>query len=246
MYLLENALKIVEEGERKGATIRLIGGLAVYYHSPSARSGELTRTYGDIDLFGLSHQTKIIKSVMEDQGYIPNKRFNALHGDRRLIYHDESGSVKVDILLDYFEMCHKIDLRDRLKIERVTIPLSDLLMTKLQIVELNEKDIKDIMALLIDHELKELDESEAIGINYIARLCSRDWGLEKTVKTTLDIVLDWAKRHVDNEAHRDSVISKVDRIKAAIDSTPKSLKWKLRALIGDKVRWYEMPEEPLR
>jgi hypothetical protein len=94
--------------------------------------------------------------------------------------------------------------------------------------------------------LKELDESEAIGINYIARLCSRDWGLEKTVKTTLDIVLDWAKRHVDNEAHKNSVISKVDRIKAAIDSTPKSLKWKLRALIGDKVRWYEMPEEPLR
>jgi hypothetical protein len=246
MRALEKALKIIEEGERYGATIRLLGGLAIYYHSPSAREEGLSRTYGDIDLFGLSHQTKIIKNVMERLGYAPNERFNALHGGRRLIYHDEASSIRVDILLDYFEMCHRIDLRDRLKIDNVTIPLADLLLTKLQIVELNEKDIKDIVALLLDHELREGEGDEAIGINYIARLCSADWGLEKTVKTTLDRVSEWVKNNINGEAQRNSVISKIEGIRSAIDSEPKALRWRLRAAIGERVRWYEIPEEPLR
>lgn len=243
---LEKALKIIVEGEKKGATIRLIGGLAIYYHSPTAANKEFARTYGDIDFFGLSSQTKIIKNVMESLGYTPHERFNALHGERRLLYYDESNGSRIDFLLDYFEMCHKIDLRDRLKIDKVTIPLADLLLTKLQIVELNEKDIKDIMVLLIDHELSDKDEDDHINVKYIARLCSNDWGLEKTIKITFDKVLEWAKQTTISEHHRNIIISKIDKIRSAIDAEPKSLKWKMRAKVGDKVRWYEIPEEPLR
>jgi len=243
---LEKALKIIEEGERRGATIRLIGGLAIYYHSPTARSENLSRIYGDIDLFGLSSQTKIIRKLMESLGYKPHERFNALHGERRLLYFDEYDALKIDFLLDYFEMCHKIDLRSRLRIDNVTIPLADLLLTKLQIVELNEKDIKDIIALLIDHELSDKEENDKINIKYIANLCSNDWGLQRTIEITLDRISEWVNQSSLHEEHKEIVISKVGNIKAKIDAEPKTLKWKIREKIGERVRWYEIPEEPLR
>ncbi len=246
MENLEKALKIIEEGERRGATIRLMGGLAIYYHSPTAKNEYLSRTYGDIDFFGLSSQTKIIKKLMESLGYSPYERFNALHGDRRLMYFDEPNNLRIDFLLDYFEMCHKIDLRDRLRIDNLTIPLADLLLTKLQIVELNEKDIKDIAVLLIDHELSDKDEDDKINIKYIASLCSNDWGLQKTIESTIDKVFEWTNQSPIHEEYKKIIISKLSKIKTTIDSEPKSLKWKMRAKIGEKVRWYEIPEEPLR
>lgn len=246
METLEKALKVINEGEKRGATIRLIGGIAVYYHSPTATNEYFARTYGDVDFFGLSSQTKIIKKVMESLGYTPHERFNALHGDRRLLYYDESNGSRIDFMLDFFEMCHKIDLRDRLKIDKVTIPLADLLLTKLQIVELNEKDIKDIAVLLIDHELSDKDEEDHINVKYIAKLCSNDWGLEKTITITLDKVLDWARQSNISEEYKNTIITRISQIKSSIDTEPKSLKWKMRAKIGEKVRWYELPEEPLR
>ncbi|MEM3489572.1 MAG: hypothetical protein QXO75_07985, partial [Nitrososphaerota archaeon] len=177
---------------------------------------------------------------------IPHERFNALHGERRLLYYDESNGSRIDFLLDYFEMCHKIDLRERLRIDNVTIPLADLLLTKLQIVELTEKDIKDLAVLLIDHELSDKDEEDRINVKYIAKLCSNDWGLEKTIKMTFDKVLDWTKKAPINEQHRNTIVSRIEKIRSVIDAEPKSMKWKMRAKIGEKVRWYEIPEEPLR
>lgn len=242
---LEKALKIIEEGNRRGAIIRIIGGLAIYYHCPTAKNECFARTYGDIDLFGLSSQRKIINRLMEESGYKPNKEFNALHGERRLLYYDEACNLRIDYLLDFFEMCHKIDLRNRLEVHDVTIPLADLLLTKLQVVCLTEKDIKDIVVLLIDHELSDEDEEDKVNIRYIARLCSNDWCLQKTVNITLDRVLEWIANSSINENFKESVASKIVRIKAAIDAEPKSLKWKLRSVIGEKTRWYELPEEPL-
>ncbi|MEM3033889.1 MAG: hypothetical protein QXF51_06965, partial [Nitrososphaerota archaeon] len=116
----------------------------------------------------------------------------------------------------------------------------------LQIVELNEKDIKDIIALLIDHELSDKEENDKINIKYIANLCSNDWGLQRTIEITLDRISEWVNQSSLHEEHKEIVISKVGNIKAKIDAEPKTLKWKIREKIGERVRWYEIPEEPLR
>ncbi|MEM3921300.1 MAG: hypothetical protein QXM43_03350 [Desulfurococcaceae archaeon] len=242
---LERALKIIGEGNKRGVAIRLIGGLAIYYHCPTARNGYFARAYGDIDLFSLSSKRKIINELMEELGYKPNKTFNMIHGERRLIYYDETCNLRVDYLLDFFEMCHKIDLRNRLEIDDVTISLADLLLTKLQIIFLTEKDIKDIVALLLDHELSDGDEEDKVNVKYIAKLCSKDWGLQKTINITLDRVLEWIANSSISEGFREKVISRIDQIRTAINTEQKSLKWKLRAIIGEKVKWYELPEEPL-
>jgi hypothetical protein len=244
--LLQKALQIIQEGSRRGILVRLLGGLAIYHHCPHSRESFFARTYGDIDLFGLSSQRRMINEMMEDLGYKPYKEFNAIHGERRLMYYDEHSNVKVDYLLDFFEMCHKIDLRDRLEKDEVTIPLADLLLTKLQVIELTEKDIKDIIVLLIDHELSNSDKTDKINAKYIAKLCSDDWGLYKTVNMTLDKVAEWVNQSILDREVKEDILLKINCLKATIDTEPKSLKWRIRAKIGEKVRWYELPEEPLR
>src|SRR5690242_7010796 len=115
-----------------------MGGVAVWLRCPSIRLPMLTRVPGDVDFVGLSRATPAIKEFFDGQGYQADRMFNALHGAHRLNFADESRDRPVDVILDRFRMCHTIDLRDRLTLEPLTIPATDLLLTKLQVVELNE------------------------------------------------------------------------------------------------------------
>jgi len=233
--LLQKALQIIQEGSRRGILVRLLGGLAIYHHCPHSQESFFARTYGDIDLFGLSSQRRMINEMMEDLGYKPYKEFNAIHGERRLMYYDEHSNVKVDYLLDFFEMCHKIDLRNRLEKDEVTIPLADLLLTKLQVIELTEKDIKDIIVLLIDHELSNNDETDKINAKYIAKLCSDDWGLYKTVNMTLDKVAEWVNQSIlDREVKEDILLSVLRQSRI-------SFKSKVLGSISLNTRMYSTP-----
>lgn len=238
--IVEEATEIVEKAERRGVTLRLLGGNAFYIRCLSARRGSLAREYGDIDCVGHVKQSSEIKQLFRDLGYAPRERFNALQGYRRLIFNDPVHARRVDIFLDVFEMCHKLDLKDRLKIDRTTIPLADLLATKLQIIEMNAKDIKDLLSLLIDHKI--CDDDSGINSLYLARLCAGNWGLYKTFTLNLDrlpkVVDQWGL----DERDRIGALERVNRLMREIEETPKSLVWKMRAKIGERVRWYELPE----
>ena len=194
------------------------------------------RNYKDIDFFGISSQSKKISEILESFGMIPNKRFNALHGDRRLMFYDPQLDSTIDVFLDIFEMCHKITLKDRLTIMRYTIPPSDLLLTKLQIIKITENDIKDIFALLTDLDLGDHDDEKTIDTKYIAKLLADDWGFYTTVTDNIQKIL--------NEFNPPSkVAEKLRQLMKKLEDEPKSLKWKMRAKVGRKVKWYEEPEE---
>jgi len=194
------------------------------------------RNYKDIDFFGISSQSKKISEVLESFGMIANKRFNALHGDRRLMFYDPRLDSTIDVFLDAFEMCHKIVLKDRLTIMKYTIPPSDLLLTKLQIVKITENDIKDIYALLTDLDLGDHDDEKTINVNYIAKLLADDWGFYTTVTDNIQKIL--------NEFNPPpNIAEKLKQLLKKLEEEPKSLKWKMRAKIGRKVKWYEEPEE---
>lgn len=233
--LLERGISIVEEANKRGILLRLIGGAAVAILAPKGVE-KFPRNYKDIDFFGLSKQSKKISELLEGFGMEANKRFNALHGDRRLIFYDPVLDSNVDVFLDEFEMCHKISFKDRLGIMKLTIPPSDLLLTKLQIVKLTENDVKDIFALLYDLELGNSDSEKSIDIKYISKLLADDWGFYTTVTDNIDKLL--------NEFNPPKCIAdKLLQLKKAIEEEPKTLKWKMRAKIGRKVKWYEEPEE---
>ncbi len=240
---VDEAVRLLGLAREKGVVLRALGGAGVYLRCPSARSGILARSYGDLDFVGHAKQSSEIRELFLGQGYSPSERFNALQGGRRLAFIDHAHGRRVDVFLDVFEMSHKLDLRKRMELEDQTIPLADLLATKLQVVQINQKDVADSLCLLIDHEVGAEDSREGVNGDYIARLCGVDWGVYKTFTINLAVVKEAAESWEVKDSDRRTVIGRVGQLVSLIEGTPKSLRWKVRASVGERVRWYELPEE---
>ena len=245
----DEAKRILDEAREGGIILRLFGGVAVKYRCPSATHRSLQRSYPDLDFFGRGKQGREIRRLFLDLGYEPNQRFNALHGATRLIFEDAKNQRVVDIFLDVFRMCHTLHLGDRLSLDDYTIPISDLLLTKLQVVEINEKDIRDLIAILKDHDVDDQiasGDKEVIDAGYVSRLCADDWGLCKTVSLTLGKVLTFLPKYELEPEAKQMLESRINKLIHAIEKVPKSFKWKLRDKVGEKKRWYDLPEVPIR
>jgi len=169
--------------------------------------------------------------------------FNALRGSTRLMFLDMPNKRRIDIFLDDFDMCHKIDLHDRLKIDPKTLSLADLLATKLQVVKTNEKDIKDMVALLLDHDVATSDEPEKVNGKRLAKLCAEDWGIYKTFTSVLAKILIVMEQLDLTPDERKIVKDRIERISKMIEDEPKSMKWKMRARVGEKAVWYKLPDD---
>ncbi|HJZ47718.1 MAG TPA: hypothetical protein VKE41_11155 [Roseiflexaceae bacterium] len=241
----DEARRIVTAAQARGVLLRLLGGLAVRLRSPSASHRALARGYPDIDFVTVSRGSRAVEALLTELGYEPNKEFNLLNGSSRLLFYDPERERQIDVFVGQFEMCHRLPIGERLDRDQLTVPLAELLLTKLQIVQLNEKDVRDVCALLLDHPLGEGD-GEAINLARIAQLCAEDWGLWKTVTISLQKVQDFCDAYDLEAASKLTIVERVGILRQALDSTPKSLKWKLRAKLGERVQWYELPEEVQR
>ena len=245
----DEAKRVLDEAKERGIILRLFGGVAVKYHCPSATHRSLQRSYPDLDFFGREKQGREIRKLFLDLGYEPNQRFNALHGATRLIFEDSKNLRVVDIFLDVFRMCHTLHLGDRLTLDDYTIPISDLLLTKLQVVETNEKDIRDLIAILKDHDVVERIDSvdrEVIDSRYVSTLCADDWGLCKTISLTLRKLLTFLSKYEIEPEAKQILEARINQLLHAIETVPKSFRWKLRDKVGEKKRWYDLPEVPIR
>ena len=245
----DEAKRILDEARERGIILRLFGGVAVKYHCPSATHRSLQRSYPDLDFFGKGKQGREVRKLFLDLGYEPNQRFNALHGATRLIFEDAKNQRVVDIFLDVFRMCHTLHLGNRLTLDDYTIPISDLLLTKLQVVEINEKDIRDLIAILNDHDVVERIasvEKEVIDTGYIASLCADDWGLCKTISLTLRKLLTFISKYELEPGARQILETRINKLLHAIEMVPKSFKWRLRDKVGERKLWYDLPEIPIR
>jgi hypothetical protein len=237
---IAEAERILEAAEAKKVVLRLFGGVSFYFRCPSAKHRSLQRNYVDLDFMGHVKQAKTIKQLFIDLGYVGRDRFNAMQ-EQRLIFNDIENKRRIDIFLDVFEMCHKLNLKKRLEDDNKTIPIADMLATKLQIVELGEKDIKDILCLMADYEVGSTD-ANAINGAYLAKLCGDDWGIYKTFTTTLDKVIKEASERTLEDGHSETVRKRAELLRRQIEESPKSFRWRMRAIVGEKVRWYELPE----
>jgi len=208
---------------------------------PAASKPPLSRSYVDIDVIGHQKETAKIKQLFTELGYRPRERFNALQGSR-LIFNDIKNQRRVDVFLDVFQMCHKFDFKDRMGLEPRTLPVSDLLATKLQIVEMTAKDIKDILALLLDHDVSAGEVPDSINVTYIAKLCADDWGIYRTLTMNLAKLAGYASATGLDDEQKKRVSARAESITSSIEKMPKSMGWKMRARVGDRKRWYELPE----
>lgn len=236
------AAAIVESG----LELRLMGGLAVWLRCETARRPPYARDYGDIDVVAAGRDRKAVGAFLEAAGYLPDRLFNAIHGAQRLVYRSATGAWSLDVIFDELNMSHRIDLRGRLDGPSATIELADLLMTKLQVWQINEKDLGDAACLLADHALASPrgadDAADTIDLARIRSLVGSDWGLAHTTERNLARVAElWARRPADGV--RFDVGAQVATLLDEIVRAPKTLAWRTRARIGERVRWYETPEE---
>jgi hypothetical protein len=236
--LREEVARVLEATGAAGLTLRATGGLAVWIRCPSARRAPLARDYKDLDLVGLAGEARLATDVLAGLGYEPDHEFNSINGHQRLLFWDPSNGRQLDVFVDRMRMSHELDLAGRVDLDEMTISLADLLLTKLQVVEVNEKDLKDATAILLDHEVSP----GAIDGERIVAVTTSDWGWWRTTADTLDKVVAYAGS-LSTLAGADEVTTRAGELRALIDEAPKSLRWKVRARVGDRLRWYELPEE---
>lgn len=231
---------MAEAAVRADLPLRLLGGVAIAILCPSARRPPLARRYADIDLATTGAAKEKVVQLMESLGYRGDTEFNMLHGHRRLMFCDEHNQRRVDVFLDEANFCHRIPLKKRIEAVPLTLPLADLALLKLQVVETNEKDHLDICAIFADHDLSEDDSG--IDVTYIAALAASDWGLWRTLGMVAERSEQFALALPDFDAG-EVVAGRLRRLHEELDKIPKTRGWKLRSRIGDRKRWYELPEE---
>jgi hypothetical protein len=222
-----------------GVALRVGGGVGIALRCPSMGAAPLARRHADIDLFGPRRDSRRITNLLAGLGYESDPQFNALHGSKRLFFWDAQNARQVDVFLDVFEMCHRLDLSKRIDLPGETLPLADLLLCKLQIVETNEKDLVDILALVLDHPFSE--DEQGINLSYIAGLAASDWGLWKTTTLVAQRTDEHARR-IEGLGDAKQVHEQFRVLLERLEREPKTHGWRLRSRIGERMRWYELPE----
>jgi hypothetical protein len=254
---LAEALRIVDVAQQQGLLLRLMGGMAVRAHAPDW-THRTRRREVDLDFATRSRDRKGVFALLEAEGYTPDKRHNALFGQHQGYFVDEPRKRPVDVLVDKLEMCHRIEFGDRLDRSTPTLPVADLLLSKLQVVKINRKDVLDALILLAEHPLAQddgaRDSSEGVGAISLPRILSftsNDWGWWRTVTYNLDKLIqfletDFTDADLDIGGARPVLFHPREQIvalRAAIDNAPKSTKWRLRNTVGERQQWYVEPEE---
>jgi len=261
--ILETSLKIIETASKKNIVLRLMGAAAIRIHSPKYGSlyEVLERDLSDIDCVSLGCFRDAIKQHLKMLNYVPRwfDEMPSIEEMRRMksrvlvleraslyrqIYDNPENGITIDVFFDKLEMCHTIDFRNRLTIDYPTIPLAEILLSKMQIVKLTEKDVKDVIVLLLEHEVGDTD-NDTINSKYISKVLSKDWGFYYTFTTNLKRIRDELITLYSDKLKEENVSevkTKINKILVNVEAAPKSIGWKLRSTIGTKKIWYREVE----
>lgn len=238
-------LNAIESEENQPLIMRLIGALAFRTHCPQYGyiQDKLGRKFTDFDFASYPRFVKSIRSVLTALGYEEDKQVTQLFGDRRMVFHDPAFGRHIDVFFNSLDFCHRVNFVDRLEKEKYTLPLAELLLEKMQIVQINEKDLIDSIMLLREHPIGDKDE-EIINAAVIARTLGSDWGFWRTVTGNLKVLEEVLGEYEGlEEEDRTIVRERIKELERRIEVQTKSLAWKARARIGERVKWYKDVEE---
>ncbi len=240
----DESVSVVREANERGVPLKLLGGQAVRVLCPEYP--HRARNDQDMDFASVSSAKKAVIEFFGALGFLSDQRFNTLHGDRQMYFTTADGVTSVDVIMDKLNMCHVLEFGGRIDRMPLTLDVTDLLLTKLQIVELNRKDVHDLLHLLSGFEVRGGDDVGTIGLGRVGKVVGEDWGWWRTATGNLDKLV-----HLGSGEHSDLVpaarrfdpIAQTKHIREFCDACPKTLKWKVRSKVGERVQWYELPEE---
>ena len=237
--------RLVEAGRAAEVSLRLLGSLAFHMHCPQygGLQAKMGRAYTDIDFAGYGRQARPVRELLIRLGYVEEAEVFITTEGGRAIFENPASGLHVDVFYDKLDFCHVIQWNGRLEVDSPTIPLAELLLEKMQIVKINEKDVIDTVMLLLEHPLGPGDQ-ETINLPLIARLCADDWGLWRTSTMNLDKVRQLAQTYAAlSSEEKAKVAAQVETALAALQSAPKSIRWQARDKIGDRLKWYKDVDE---
>jgi hypothetical protein len=242
----ENELKrILKASSEAGIILRVIGSLAFQLHCPKFGylQAAMGRAYTDIDFAAYHRQTKEIQSLLSGLGYKEDREVFIVSEGGRAIFERPGIGIHLDVFYEKLAFSHVIFWNNRLEVDNPSIPLAEMLLEKMQIYQINEKDIIDTIMLLLEHPLGEIDV-ETINIKYVAGLCSNDWGLWRTTTMNLEKVRQLTQGYKQlSDEQKERIDSQVKTALSRIEQEPKSLAWRLRSRVGDRVKWYRDVDE---
>jgi hypothetical protein len=242
---LEEALAIIRAASERGIPVRLVGGLAVRVLCPSFPPR--VRDAQDLDLASVSRSTQALSAFLVERGYVPDKTFNALYGRKQLFFaHGGSGGRALDVIVDRLEMSHTLEFKERIERLPYTLDPVDVLMSKLQIFELNDKDAQDVSYLLAAYPVRDSDEVGTIDLRIFRQIVGEDWGWWRTVTMNLDRIANLLEIERERLVPSAAAMDPADQLavlQQAARDAPKGRRWKMRARLGDRVRWYQIAEE---
>ncbi len=242
---IDEARKIIAQNEAKGASLRLIGALAFHLHCTEYRHihKKWGRVFTDTDFVARSEHQPLIIEAYRELGYRDDEMITTLYGSDRLVFDNPETGMHSDIFFDKLDFCHVLPLHDRLAVDDLTIPLAELFLEKMQIVEINEKDLVDTMMLLAEHSVGESDR-ETINAPIIAGVLAAEWGFWRTVTGNVEKLLALnTKSDLFDAGEKQIIADRAAEILAYVNREPKPLAWKMRSKIGDKVKWYKDVDE---
>jgi hypothetical protein len=242
--LVSLAVALTDDARARGVALKALGGIGCWLHVADHGDGAVmfAREFHDLDLVVPHKQRGALAAIFRDHGLSPLEGFNAVQGETRLMFADPANRV-IDVFLGQFTMCHTVPLdRDAFAwADHPSLDLVELLLTKLQVVESNPKDLHDAAGLLALHELG--DGPERLDGERLARRLAVDWGLWRTVTGNLDRLAEGVQAGL-LPVHGEHVLERTAELRERIDRSSKSLRWKARARVGERVPWYDTPEEP--
>ena len=242
---VQETLAITEQTRKANVPLRAMGACAIRIHCPNhleLHKVNMQRKITDLDFVTLRKYQTDVRDVVKQFGYAPDL---AMIGMSRDVYRNAQKGIIMDVFFDRLEMCHTMKLENRLENDFPTISLADLILEKLQVVKINEKDIKDVIVLLLEHGVGESDEN-TIDMKYVAKLLASDWGFYHTVTMNLNKIRNMANNQYGSillPEEIKTINSKVDDMLSRINQEPKSMKWRMRERLGPKKIWYREVEE---
>lgn len=242
---LEEAKRVVETARERDVTLRVLGAIAFYMQCPEYNwiQRETKRLYTDIDYAAYSSQQKQVEKLFADLGYEEDVSLKVVPGVKRAIFHSRTQPWHSDVFYDELDFSHRIELKGRLDLDERTLSLVDLLLEKMQIAQLNEKDAIDTAMLLREHDVG-LPGPGVIDAEYLAHLMKSDWGFWRTLTENLDKVRSLIDGYAAlSDSDRQDIRDKIARMLDRVESEPPTTRWKLRAKIGERKKWYRDVDE---
>lgn len=247
---LAAATSLVKAANGADIPLKLLGSVAIRLRSGQRPDlcEDLNRPLTDVDVVTYSRYNRKLRPFFETLGYRQDEMVARYFGAIRHVYYSEEWSgLHVDVFFGKLSFCHEIDFLGRLDGQGPTVSLTDLLLEKAQIVEINEKDLKDLSLLLCTHDASfppSSIDSDDIDISYVAGRMSNDWGFYHTFSMTMGRLIEYVEERCPyQESDKNQIRDRVGKLVAAVDACKKTAKWKMRARIGTKRKWYTEVEE---